>query len=112
MTIAPDIWTTLAELDGGTVEAQFRHAAIAVAKSMRDHDGKGQGRLILDLKFERTKGSGQLLIASKVSVARPTETGKASEESNAETLIYVHTNGHMSILPEEQMRFEFNSKEA
>ena len=109
---APDIWTTLAELAGGTVEAQFRHAAVAVAKALRDIDGaRTKGRLSLDLTFERANGTGQLLLSSIVKVTRPTEKGKTSDESHGETLVYVHRNGHMSILPESQTEFDFNNTE-
>jgi hypothetical protein len=105
---APDIWQTLAELDGGSVEAQFRHAATAVAKAMRDIDeSRIKGKLAIELTFDRVKGSGQILLQSRVTVTRPTEKGKTSDESNGETLVYVHTNGHMSVLPESQTSFNF-----
>ena len=103
----PDIWRTIAELDGGGVEALYRHAAVALAKAMRDLDTRTKGRLTLDLSFEHTKGSGQLLVSSKVSCTRPTEKGKTSEEANAETLLYVHANGHLSVIPDTQMNLEF-----
>ncbi|MBK1719190.1 hypothetical protein [Thiocystis violacea] len=105
---APDIWATIAELDGGSVESQFRHAAVAVAKAMRDiDDSKVKGRLSLDMTFDRSKGSGQILVTTRVSVTRPTEKGKTSDESGAETLVYIYANGHMSVLPETQTSFDF-----
>ncbi len=107
----PDIWATLAELDGGSVEAQFRHAAVAVAKAMRDiDDSKVKGRLSLDLTFDRSKGSGQILVTSRVSVTRPTEKGKTADQSDGETLVYVYSNGHMSVLPETQTHFDFEGQ--
>lgn len=107
---APDIWRTIAELDGGGVEALYRHAAIALAKSMRDLDTRTKGRLTMDLTFEHTKGSGQILVSSKVSCTRPTEKGKTSEEANAETLVYVHSNGHLSVIPDTQMNLDFKKE--
>lgn len=109
---APDVWLTIAELAGGSVEAQFRHAATAIAKAMRDlDDTKVKGEVTLKLSFSHAKGTGQKLCTSRVSYVIPTETGKKTEEANAETAVYVHQNGHMSVLPEQQLGFEFNKKE-
>ena len=81
---------------------------MAVAKAMRDiDDSRVKGKLSLDLTFDRTKGSGQILLCSRVCVTRPTEKGKTSDESNGETLVYVHRNGHLSVLPEAQTSFDF-----
>ena len=105
---APDILRTIAELDAGALEADLRAAAGDVAKAVRDIDSKKtQGKLNLTLTFTRAKGSGQLVIAHKMSYQKPTETGKLSEESGGETAVYVNSRGNCTILPEAQMGFDF-----
>ena len=104
---APDILRTIAELDAGALEADLRAAAGDVATAVRDLESKVQGKLNLTLTFTRAKGSGQLVIAHKMSYQKPTETGKLSEESCGETAVYVNGRGHCTILPEAQMGFDF-----
>jgi len=108
----PDFWRTVAELDGGTVAAQASRALVNAAKAKRDLDTKTKAKVRIELVLDDTKGSGQLLIESTTAYTFPTETGKISEESHASTLVYVHRNGHMSVLPENQLKFDFNNEKA
>lgn len=108
----PSIANTLGELDAGNLDAQASHALREIAQAVRDIDGtRVKGRLKIDLTFERAKGSGQVLVSHQLSYIKPTTTGKLSEETNGDTLMYVGAAGALSVLPETQGRFDFTKEE-
>jgi hypothetical protein len=103
---------TLGELDAGSLEAQTSAALRDIAKAVRDHDGrqtKGKGQLLIKLVFERAKGSGQLLVTHTLTYSRPTEIGELSEKSTGSTQMYCSAEGALSVLPEAQGRFDFDT---
>lgn len=104
----PDIFRTLGELDAGSLQSQATYAMRDIAQALRDLEAsKVKGRLIIDLTLEHAKGSGQLLVTHKLTFTKPTETGKASEETNGDTLLYVGRDGSLTVLPETQTTFQF-----
>lgn len=104
----PDLRRTLGELDAGGVESMATHALKDVALSVRDiDDTRVKGKLVIELTLERAKGGNQLLVGHKVAFAKPTTNGKATEEANGETLMFCADNGQLSVIPENQARFDF-----
>jgi|WetSurMetagenome_2_1015567.scaffolds.fasta_scaffold517444_2 hypothetical protein len=103
---------TLGELDAGSLESQATSALRDVAKAVRAHDkSKSKGKITLTLTMERAKGSGQLLVGHTLSYSRPTETGKLSEESSGDTLMYCNEQGALSVLPDAQGKFDFGTRD-
>jgi hypothetical protein len=107
-----NLYRTLGELDGGVLEAQANHALSDVALAVRAIDGtKVKGKLTIQITVERAKGSGQLLVTHKLSLTKPTDTGRTSEEANGETLMYCSAKGALSVVPEAQGRLDFTHQE-
>lgn len=112
MNPIPSITQTLGEIDAGTLDAQASHALREIARAVRDIDGtRVKGKLSINLTFERAKGSGQILVTHKLSYQKPTDSGRLSEESNGDTLMYVGAHGALTVLPEAQGRFDFDRQE-
>lgn len=108
--MTPSIIQTIGELDAGTLESQASHALREIALAVRDIDGtKVKGKLQISLTFERAKGSGQILVSHQLTYCKPTDTGRLSEETNGDTLMYVANGGALTVLPETQGKFDFST---
>lgn len=106
----PSFSAALAELGAGSLESQATAALTAIAQAITDSDqAKAKGALRIDLRFERARGSGQLLVTHTMQYTRPTATGKLSETSTDDTLVYVGRHGRLSVIPETQGKFDFSS---
>ncbi len=87
---------------------QATHALKDIALAVRDLDSKVKGKLKIELTIERTRGTGQLLIQHRLEMTKPTESGKATEQANGDTMMYCNREGELSVVPDAQTRMDFN----
>jgi hypothetical protein len=105
----PSFSRTLGELGAGSLESQATLALRNIAKAVHAYDAnKTKGALRIDLKIERARGTGQLLVTSRLAYTQPTGAGKLSEETNEETLMYLNADGSLSVVPAAQATFDFS----
>jgi hypothetical protein len=92
---ATDVAEFLTDLDGGQMEHLLSIALSETAAAVVDQDRKGVVKL--ELSFERIDGTHQVRVGHKVVYAKPTTTGKATEESNGATVLHVGRFGKLSL---------------
>lgn len=99
----------LSDLNGGVFEEQLDRALQDVALGVVLNGSKGRrGDVTIKLTFARIGESSQVSIAHALSYNRPTKRGKATETYVTETPMYVGRGGKLSLVPDEQTRFDFD----
>lgn len=79
----------------------------ALARGMADvglgvaEHGK-KGRVTITFDMERVNDSSQVNVSHKLSYAKPTKRGKASEEDTTATTVYVGSGGKLTLMPDNQ----------
>jgi len=94
------ITETLEELDAGIFVQKFSRATRDVALGVVEHGKKG--KVTIELTMDRVGDSSQIEIAHKLSYAKPTKRGKATEDDTTNTAIYVNRAGILTITPPSQ----------
>lgn len=97
---ATDVGQFLSDLDGGQFERMLGKALSDVAAGTVDNEGKGS--VVLKLDFEKVPGAHQVICKHSLTYARPTSSGKASEQSTRKTALHVGKYGRLSFVPESQ----------
>ena len=92
---ATDVPEFVQELDGGQFEPMYSAALSEVASAVTRHERKGE--VTLALKFEHIKGTSQVRIEHVTKFAKPTASGKASEESKGATVMHVGPYGRLPL---------------
>jgi len=100
---ATDVPEFLSDLDGGQFERLLGAVLSQVAAACVDREK--QGEVSIALKIKPIKGTHQVEVLHKLAFTRPTETGKASEDSERITVLYVGKGGAMS-LAQAQLSFD------
>jgi len=104
-----DFRELLTELNAGIFEQQINAALSDVALGTALHGDKGKtGEVTIKLKLQRIGESSQVAMKHTLSFSKPTPRGKATEEATTETPLYVCRGGKLSVMPEEQQKFEFD----
>lgn len=96
----------LGDLDGGILEQKLGSVLSDVARGVVNH-GKA-GKVTLELSMSRIGESSQVQLKHKLSFAKPTRRGKASEEDTTETPMHVAKDGALTLYPDTQAAFEFS----
>ncbi|HEB94353.1 MAG TPA: hypothetical protein ENI94_13010 [Gammaproteobacteria bacterium] len=103
-----DINTTLNDLDAGIfmqkIDKALRDTALGVVTQGRI------GKVIIELKLEQIGESNQVNMTHKLKYDKPTARGKLVEEDATETPLYVCRGGALSLMPDTQGKFEFNTQ--
>ena len=103
----------LADMDAGellpTLEALARK--VAMGTYMIDRD-KVKGSLVLEVKFEKIAGTGQLMLTHKLKSSTPSRKGSLDEVINGQTAVHVsiEDQGAMTIMPESQFSIKFEGE--
>jgi hypothetical protein len=92
---ATEVDEFISDLDGGVFERKLSVALSQVAAAAMDHDT--EGKVTLELTFERIKGTHQVACKHKLKFVKPTSAGKTSEEETRETVMYVGRFGKLSL---------------
>lgn len=95
----------LGDLDGGILEQKLGTVLSDVARGVVNH-GKA-GKVTLELSISRIGESSQVQLKHKLSFAKPTRRGKATEEDTTETPMHVANNGALTLYPDSQAAFDF-----
>jgi len=103
-----DFVELVGELNAGVFIQQINAAMSDVALGTVVHGDKGKcGEVTLKFKVTRIGESSQVAMKHTLSYSKPTARGKASEEATTETPLHVHRGGKLSVMPEEQGKFDF-----
>lgn len=105
---ATDINALLDDLDAGVFREKVARAVSDVALGVVQN-GKA-GDVTIKLSMKQIADSRQVHCDHKVTFTQPTAKGKKSEENTTSTPLHVGRGGKLSLFPEEQGRFEFNSE--
>ncbi|WIX34117.1 hypothetical protein QO259_05500 [Salinicola sp. JS01] len=100
----------LDDLDGGVFHQKLGHALSAVALGVVQNGKAGKVTITLDVKQIAT--SRQVDVSHKLTFTEPTAKGKRSEENTTSTPLYVGKNGKLTLFPENQTKFEFDSEKS
>jgi hypothetical protein len=99
----PDFLLTLQELQGGTLPAILTRALADTAMGVAEHAQANQkGKVTLEFTIKRGKGQFTLELAHKVAFSHPTVRGKKTEEASDTTTVFLNTQGHVSVVPDQQ----------
>ncbi|SDF69022.1 hypothetical protein SAMN05216571_101228 [Onishia taeanensis] len=99
----------LPDMDAGVFAEKIGRALSDVAAGVVQTGKAGKVNITLDLK--QIADSRQVDVAHKLSYVQPTAKGKRSEENTTKTPLYVGRGGKLSLFPENQGKFEFDSQE-
>ena len=97
----------ISSLDSGVLEQQLGHFITQIAASSLEHNRKG--KLILALDFSKLNDE-QITFSHKISTKKPTRRGSNSEEISGSTVMHFHSNGTVSIAPEQKSGDIFNNE--
>ncbi|WP_059759075.1 hypothetical protein [Thiobacillus denitrificans] len=64
---------------------------------------KQTGKVTLEFNIERIGEGAQVNMTHKLTYAKPTMRGKASETDETQTLLYVGKGGKMTVTPDTQL---------
>lgn len=104
-----DFTKTLQELDAGVFASKLTEAIKDVALGVVTHSKVGS--VTIELKMKRLGESNQIMLDHTLKYSRPTLRGKVGEENATSTTLYVAGNGAISIMPETQTGFNFETEE-
>lgn len=99
-----DVTVFLQDLDAGVYTEKVGRALSEVAHAVVNttDSRKAKGKVTLTFDLSRMENSNQVMIAHKVEKARPTKTGKLTEDSTTHTPMYVDVNGNLTLFPSGQ----------
>lgn len=92
---ATDVAEFMTDLDGGQFDRMLSAALSRTAAAVVDHEKKGKVTVTFDI--EHIPGTQQVRIGHVVKFLRPTMTGKAGEESEGASVLYVGKFGALSL---------------
>jgi hypothetical protein len=92
---ATDVGEFVSDLDGGQFERRLSIALSAVAAAVSDHGKKGE--VVLKMKFVPIPGSQQVRCVHALSFVKPTMDGKATEQEERSTVLFVGQYGALSL---------------
>ncbi|WP_440105667.1 hypothetical protein [Acidovorax sp. BL-A-41-H1] len=98
---ATDVAEFITDLDGGQFERMFSIALSQVAAGTCDNDGKGE--VNVKFTFSKVPGASQVICTHQLKFSRPTQGGRASEETSRKTALHVGKFGRLTLAPENQM---------
>lgn len=84
----------LEDMDAGIFEAKISRALKDVAIGSVEHgDGRKVGRVVIEITTKQQGESNQVLVTHKLRYEKPTKRGKAIEEDQTATPMWVHGKG-------------------
>lgn len=98
----------LPDLDGGVFEEKIATMLSEVALGVVTH-GR-QGAVTIEFNMSRIGETAQVNCKHKLKFVKPTKRGKATEEDETVTPLYVAGNGDLSLFHPNQMDFGFKQK--
>lgn len=98
---ATDVGEFITDLDGGQFDRMLSIALSQVAAGTVDNDGTGE--VNIKFKFTKVPGASQVICAHQLKFSRPTQGGRASEETTRKTALHVGKFGRLTLAPENQM---------
>ena len=98
---ATDVAEFITDLDGGQFDRMLSIALSQVAAGTVDNDGTGE--VNIKFKFTKVPGASQVICAHQLKFSRPTQGGRASEETTRKTALHVGKFGRLTLAPENQM---------
>lgn len=98
---ATDVAEFITDLDGGQFERMLSIALSQVAAGTCDNDGKGE--VNVKFTFSKVPGASQVICTHQLKFSRPTQGGRASEETSRKTALHVGKFGRLTLAPENQM---------
>jgi hypothetical protein len=102
----------LADLDGGTFESKLDYALRTTARAVRNHDSnKVKGEVTITFKVQRVGEGAQVMVDHKIGSKTPTTRGSKAEDDTTQTVMYVSSNGGLTVMPDTQGRL-FGEKNA
>lgn len=90
----------ISDLDAGIFAQKLARAMADVGLGVAEHGKKGRVTITFDM--ERVNDSSQVNVSHKLSYAKPTKRGKASEEDTTATTVYVGSGGKLTLMPDNQ----------
>ncbi len=96
-----DVQTLLGDLDGGVFERLLSTALSQCAAAAVDNEKAAKVTVTFDMS--PIKKSQQVQMTHKLVFSKPTTTGKSSEETSSETVVYVGRFGALSVTPPAQL---------
>lgn len=103
-----DFAALLDDLDAGVFKEKIGRAVSDTAAGVVATGKAGKVTITLDLK--QIADSRQVDVAHKLTFTQPTAKGKRSEENTTKTPLYVGRGGKLSLFPENQHKFEFDTQ--
>ncbi|WP_110641062.1 hypothetical protein [Salinicola sp. CPA57] len=98
----------LDDLDAGVFHQKIGHALSAVATGVVQTGKAGKVTITLDVK--QIASSSQVDVSHKLTFVEPTAKGKRSEENTTSTPLYVGKGGKLTLFPENQGKFQFDTQ--
>lgn len=90
-----DVPEFITDLDGGNFDRSLSIALSLVASAVMDHQKNGQVNIAM--KFQPIPGSHQVRCVHTLSFSKPTMDGKAAEETERSTVLFVGQFGKLSL---------------
>lgn len=103
-----DVNELLDDLDAGVFREKIARALSDAAAGCVQH-GKA-AKVVLSFDLKQIADSRQVDMSHKLTYSIPTAKGKRGEENTTKTPLYVGTRGKLSLFPENQCKFEFDSE--
>lgn len=103
-----DFALLLDDLDAGVFKQKIGRALSDAAAGVVATGKKGKVTITLDLA--QIADSRQVDVSHKIAHVAPTAKGKFSEENTTKTPLYVGKGGKLSLFPESQHKFEFDTQ--
>jgi hypothetical protein len=91
----------MVDLDGGTYESALSMALSTVAAAVVDQGhanghSKKKGAVTTSFDFEHLPGTNQVRVTYQVKFTRPTSLGRATEETEGNSVLHVSRGGRLS----------------
>lgn len=106
--MATNLQNLLPDLDGGIFEQKISTMLSDVALGVVTH-GR-QGKITIEFDLQQIGETQQVNCKHKLKFIKPTKRGKASEEDETVTPLYVANNGDLSLFHPDQMDFGFKAR--
>jgi hypothetical protein len=99
----------LPDLNGGKFLGKVDTALISTALATIACGEKGKtGKVTLEFTLSRIGESNQVRLEHAVTMTQPTARGKRSETDCTETPLHVGRDGKLTLMPDTQMRFDYD----
>ena len=92
---APDVGELVTDLEAGMFERSLSVAMSQTALSVMLHGKKG--KVSIEFEIDNIPGTSQVRVGHTIKYARPTASGKSSEEVNGATVLHVGKGGRLSL---------------